>query len=252
MSHCELEKLTTHVNSKLSANRTVLELRSIAKDSDKRKILQKIGQDIREIDELLDQFQKNVATQRDMLKHLKDLDDFFQEAVQDGKHMKVNVPSHMPRRGQPVAQSSVVPGQAESQAPVQEQEAPKKPQARKHIKELTYVTVQEFEGVPPYMKGRVTYDQLNGAVESINKAVTGKYKILHQPTKSLNNASRRLHQRFKDQETKDTRGQFFIVEADIQEFSKTKVDKRFVGMLNMLRHCQRLKELRGGGLTRYL
>lgn len=57
-----------------------------------------------------------------------------------------------------------------------------------------------------YMKGRVTYDQLNAAVQSINTAVIAKYKILHQPMKSLNNVSRTLHQRFKDQETKDTKG----------------------------------------------
>lgn len=56
------------------------------------------------------------------------------------------------------------------------------------------------------MKGRVTYDQLNAAVQSINTAVTSKYKILHQSVKALNNVSRTLHQRFKDQETKDTKG----------------------------------------------
>lgn len=47
-------------------------------------------------------------------------------------------------------------------------------------------------------------------------------------------------------------GKFFIVEQDIREFAQLKVDKRFVGMLNMLRHCQRLKEVRGGGLTRFI
>lgn len=192
-----------------------------------------------------------------------------------------------------------------------------------------------------YMKGRVTYDQLNAAVQSINTTVTAKYKILHQSVKTMNNVSRTLHQRFKDQETKDTKGitvlsvclfwshssqayltsfssavhhvltvlsywelrvscllqktinstgtwtgitalitrsfilvwclkssdglkevihqcflcptgQFFIVEQDIREFAQLKVDKRFVGMLNMLRHCQRLKEVRGGGLTRFI
>lgn len=57
-----------------------------------------------------------------------------------------------------------------------------------------------------YMKGRMTYGQLNAAVQSINTAVKSKYKILHQPVKTLNNVSRTLLQRFKDQETKDTKG----------------------------------------------
>lgn len=46
-------------------------------------------------------------------------------------------------------------------------------------------------------------------------------------------------------------GWYFIVEDDIREFTQMKVDKRFQGILNMLRHCQRLRELRGGGLVRY-
>lgn len=57
-----------------------------------------------------------------------------------------------------------------------------------------------------YMKGRVTYDQLNAAVNSINTAVTTKYKIFNQSVKTLNNNSRKLLQRFKDQETKQTKG----------------------------------------------
>lgn len=57
-----------------------------------------------------------------------------------------------------------------------------------------------------YMKGRVTYDQLNATVQNINTAVKAKYRILHQPLKSLNNPSRKLLTRFKEQETKDTKG----------------------------------------------
>ncbi|KAG8012893.1 Spindle and kinetochore-associated protein 1 [Nibea albiflora] len=120
------------------------------------------------------------------------------------------------------------------------------------IREMDFITMPEFESIPQYMKGRVSYDQLNATVQCINTAVTGKYKILHQSVKTLNNHSRKLHQRFKDQETKDTKGQYFVVEDDIREFTQMKADKRFQGILNMLRHCQRLRELRGGGLTRYL
>lgn len=56
------------------------------------------------------------------------------------------------------------------------------------------------------MKGRVTYDQLNAAVENINTAVKAKYRILRQPLKSLNDHSRKLQTGFKEQETKDTKG----------------------------------------------
>lgn len=67
---------------------------------------------------------------------------------------------------------------------------------------MTFVTFADLR----YMKGRVTYDQLNAAVQNINTAVKAKYRILQQPLKSLNNHSRKLQTRFKEQETKGTKG----------------------------------------------
>lgn len=256
MNHCELEEVTQHINNKISMIKRLLELRAVAKDPDKRGTLLKIGQEVSAINELLDRFEKYVGQQRDLLKHLKDLEGFFQEDEQDAYHLKNNIPPHMPKRGQQAApqgggQVAVQSRQTDAPAAPQEQGPPRKTQ-RNQIKEMEFITVPEFDSIPPYMKGRVTYDQLNAAVQSINTAVTSKYKILHQPVKTLNNVSRSLQQRFKDQETKDTKGHFFVVEQDIKEFAQLKVDKRFVGMLNMLRHCQRLKEVRGGGLTRFI
>uniref|UniRef100_A0A8D0LBY7 SKA complex subunit 1 n=1 Tax=Sphenodon punctatus TaxID=8508 RepID=A0A8D0LBY7_SPHPU len=102
------------------------------------------------------------------------------------------------------------------------------------------------------MRGRLTYQQINGVIEEINKAVVSKYKILRQPMKSMNNANRNLCHRFQEEETKDTKGNFFIVEADIKEFTQLKVDKRFHSILSILRNCQRVREARGARLVRYV
>ncbi|XP_076876465.1 SKA complex subunit 1 [Brachyhypopomus gauderio] len=254
MSHCELEEVTRSINDKISLIKKLLDLRAVANDADKRGFLLKIEQDVNAINGLLDRFEKCVTQQRDLLKHLKELDEFFQEDVQDAHHLKENIPQHMPCKGQQAAQRGQAEGhcrQADAQVEPQEQPPPRKP-PRSHIKEMEFITVEEFDTIPQYMKGRLTYDQLNVAVRSINTAVMAKYRILQQPTKSLSNTARKLHQRFKEQETKETKGQFFVVEEDLRELAQLKLDKRFVGMLNMLRHCQRLKELRGGGLTRYM
>uniref|UniRef100_A0A5F9CZW0 SKA complex subunit 1 n=1 Tax=Oryctolagus cuniculus TaxID=9986 RepID=A0A5F9CZW0_RABIT len=103
-----------------------------------------------------------------------------------------------------------------------------------------------------YMKSRLTYCQINDVIKEINKAVISKYKILHQPKASMNSVTRNLYHRFINEETKDTKGHYFIVEADIKEFTALKVDKRFHVIMNILRHCRRLSEVRGGGLTRYV
>nr|XP_006007904.1 PREDICTED: spindle and kinetochore-associated protein 1-like [Latimeria chalumnae] len=102
------------------------------------------------------------------------------------------------------------------------------------------------------MRGRLTYDQINRVIQEINKAVVKKYKILQQPKGALNNSTRKLLYRFEEEETKDTKGQYFFVDDDIKEFTNMKLDKKFQGMLNILRHCQRLREVRGKGLVRYL
>ncbi|XP_071011488.1 SKA complex subunit 1-like [Oncorhynchus clarkii lewisi] len=252
MSHCELEDITLHLNDRISSTRRVLELRTIAKDQDKRVILGKIGQDILAIDGLLDQFEKSVGRQKDLLKHLKELEGFFEEDVQDGKNLRDNMPTHMPRKGQPAVHGIGSAGQSGPVNVQAVQQVHTRKTSKNQIREMEFITSPEFDTIPQYMKGRLTYEQLNTAVESINTAVTGKYKILNQPAKTLNNATRKLHQRFKEEENKDTKGLFFIVEADIKEFTKMKVDKRFQSILSMLRHCQRLREQRGGGITRYV
>uniref|UniRef100_A0A8D2L4M0 SKA complex subunit 1 n=2 Tax=Varanus komodoensis TaxID=61221 RepID=A0A8D2L4M0_VARKO len=101
------------------------------------------------------------------------------------------------------------------------------------------------------MRGRLTYSQVNAVIQEINKAVTSKYKIMRQPTKSMTAAVRNLYFRFQEEETKDTKGEFFIVEADIEEFTQLKADKRFHSILTILRHCQRVREIRGSRLVRY-
>ncbi|XP_062340007.1 spindle and kinetochore-associated protein 1 isoform X2 [Osmerus eperlanus] len=251
MSHCELEAVTQHINDRIVAIRRVLELRIIAKDVEKGPILRKIGQGIVATDGLLDQFEKCIGRQRDLLTHLKELEEFFKEDVRNGKHLKDNMPTHMPRKGQPlvIGEAPALCQTGPVDTPPSQPENPRKT-SKNHIREMPFITITEFENIPQYMKGRMSFDQLNAAVQSLNSAVTGKYKILQQ--KTMNNATRKLHQRFKDEETKDTKGQHFVVEADIKEFTQLKVDKRFQGILNMLRHCQRLRELRGGGITRYV
>ena len=46
-------------------------------------------------------------------------------------------------------------------------------------------------------------------------------------------------------------GLHYIVDGDIKEFTNLKLDSVGRSLLTIMRHCQRLKEIRGGGLTRY-
>uniref|UniRef100_A0A3B4A6M9 SKA complex subunit 1 n=1 Tax=Periophthalmus magnuspinnatus TaxID=409849 RepID=A0A3B4A6M9_9GOBI len=233
----ELEDFSKHIQERLASVQRMLDLSIIDLPQNKMK---KLGQVLFAIEGILEESEKYVSRQKDQLQHLKVCHVhntyFFCEVLS----------FHSTPFNHPVkVQTNTEDNQSRQPEKV-------KKVCKGYIKEMEIITIPEYESIPQYMKGRVTYDQLNAAVLCINASVSSKYKILHQPTKTLNNHSRKLHQRFKEQETKDTKGQFFIVEADIREFSETKVDKKFQGILNMLRHCQRLKELRGGGITRYV
>ncbi|XP_016522024.1 SKA complex subunit 1 isoform X2 [Poecilia formosa] len=246
----DLEEIYQHFQNKLSSLQCMLDLS--AADLPQQKI-KKLGQEVLGLGRMLEEFEKCVDQQKEQLLQLKvkfllkclELEKLFQNYLESVQHMKDNFPAHIPKRKSPVKDNKPAdnqPAWAEKTKKIN----------RNFVKEVDYITTQEYESIPHYMKGRVSYEQLNAVVEGINTAVAAKYKILCQPLKALNNHSRKLQQRFKDQETKDTRGQFFVVEEDMHEFTQMKVDKRFQGILNMLRQCQRLREVRGGGLVRYM
>ncbi|GAA6232655.1 spindle and kinetochore-associated protein 1 [Lates japonicus] len=245
----ELEDISHHIHGRITSLQRMLDLSLVELPQNK---IKKLGQELFALERLLEEFEKCVGQQREQLKHLKELEELFQKNVEDVHHMKDNIPVHMPRKKVPVNGNEPVMKKNEAADVQLAQPENVKKTNKSCVREMESITMPEFENIPQYMKGRVSYDQLNAAVQSINAAVTAKYKILHQSVKTQNNHARKLHQRFKDQETKDTKGQYFVVEDDIREFTQMKVDKRFQGILNMLRHCQRLRELRGGGVTRYI
>ncbi|XP_031724064.1 SKA complex subunit 1 isoform X2 [Anarrhichthys ocellatus] len=243
----ELEDVSHHIHDRISSVHRMLDLSVV--ELPQRK---KLGQEFVALEKLLEEFERCVGRQKEQLKQLKELEETFQKDLEDVQHLKENIPAHMPRKKGPANGGEPVLTQKEA-ADVQPAQSENVKKTNKSVvREIEVITLPEYESIPPYMKGRVSYHQLNAAVQSINTAVTAKYKILRQSAKTLNNQARKLHQRFKDQETKDTKGQYFVVDDDIREFTQMKADKRFQGILNMLRHCQRLRELRGGGITRYM
>ncbi|XP_053556379.1 spindle and kinetochore-associated protein 1 [Bombina bombina] len=249
MDSGELEELCLHINSKISLIKKTLQLRNIGQDLSLKNVLAKVGHEMHSLYEILNQLELEVQRQETIANSLKELEVSITQNFADASHLVENIPPHLPKKA--VDSSDCAPVEpAESKVTVPE--PAKKPTKEKIIKEMELITVQEFGSVPQYMKNRLTYEQINNVIEEINKAVVGKYKILHQPMKSLGNPAKKQLCRFREEETKETKGQFFIVEQDIKEFTQMKVDKRFHGMLSILRHCHRIRETRGKGIVRYI
>ncbi|XP_075898732.1 SKA complex subunit 1 isoform X2 [Nelusetta ayraudi] len=245
----ELTDFSNHIYDQISSVKRMLDL-SVAELSPNK--MKKLREELDSLDRLMEDTEHFVCQQKEQLKHLKLLDDAFRQNLEDLQHMKDNIPAHLPTKK--VVPSKDEPADSQKGAAGIQPAEPEntKKTCKTFVKEMDLITASEFESIPQYMRGRLTQDQLNVVVQSFNTAIKAKYKILHQPVKSLNNHSRKLHQRFKEQETKDTKGHYFIVEDDVRELAQMKVDKRFQGILNMLRHCQRFREVRGGGITRFL
>ncbi|NXW50838.1 SKA1 protein, partial [Nyctiprogne leucopyga] len=247
----DLEGLCFHINTKIATIKKALQLRNIGQEPSLKSMLGKIRHEMLLLHDLLNKMETEVQQQEKKKNLLKELQKAAERDQKEAQHLYENIPPHLPKPTQSCITGLTV--KHEEQTKVAECRRAKKPTKEPiPIKEISLITAEEFESVPTYMKGRLTYEQINAVVKDINKAVVGKYKILHQPLKSMNAAVRNLYHRFLEEETKETKGEFFIVEADLKQFTELKVDKRFHGILSILRHCRRMREVRGSRLVRYI
>ncbi|XP_070592513.1 SKA complex subunit 1 [Erythrolamprus reginae] len=245
-----LNDLCFHLNSKISNIKKLFLLRKIGQEPSLKTVLSKVVQEMFLLNSLLNKLEEEYNHQKRLQKSLKDLQELMERDYLETQHLEENMPIYLPK----AAQASSVGATLKEKEPckAEEKKATKKSaKISKSIREAPFITSEEFESIPAYMKGRLTFSQVNAVVAEINKAVASKYSILHQPIKSMGNATRNLYYRFQEEETKDTKGEYFIVEADIEVFTQLKADKRFHSILTILRHCHRVREIRGSRIVRY-
>lgn len=131
---------------------------------------------------------------------------------------------------------------------------PTETQSALEVSQIQPVSQSEFDRIPAYMRGRTSVDQLNLIIARINEAVIEKYELLKLNFNQLSKIQKDLVIRYRDQDCKETAGQYFIVEGDL----KSKLNGRETAFLNktgipMLRHLGRTREVRGSGkLVRFV
>uniref|UniRef100_A0A6J0V3E1 SKA complex subunit 1 n=2 Tax=Pogona vitticeps TaxID=103695 RepID=A0A6J0V3E1_9SAUR len=249
MACSDLNDLCAHLNTKISNIKKSLQLRKIDQEPSLKTVLSKVVHEMFLLNNLLNKVELECHHQERQLHQLKELQETLERDYDEARHLGENMPIHLPKANPNSAMSITVKNEQTKDAEVVH--VKKQAKEAKRIKEAAFITSEEFESVPAYMRGRLTYNQVNAVIQEINKAVVSKYKIMRQPTKSMSSAVRNLYFRFQEEENKNTKGEFFIVEADIEEFTQLKADKRFHAILTILRHCQRVREIRGSRLVRY-
>ncbi|NXP78594.1 SKA1 protein, partial [Ramphastos sulfuratus] len=200
MASPDLDSLCHHINTKISSVKRILLLRTIGQKPALKAVLCKIGKEIVVLHGLLRQMEMEVQHQEDLRDRLKELQKSAEKDEREAQHLRENIPQ-LPK---PAKIWYVVP---EHEGHYAKPQQPSKPTRKKRdIKRVGFITTEEFKNVPAYMRGRITCEQINNTVNEINKAVECKYKILHQPLKSMNAATRNLYHRFQEDETKETKG----------------------------------------------
>ncbi|GFT80904.1 spindle and kinetochore-associated protein 1, partial [Nephila pilipes] len=239
---CSVEELDKEFSKKISVVRGCLELRNIdTEDAESFKSLQMDIRDLRgqfkELKDLIKLGWEDIAKLENLLKKLERLNRRMD-------HMEENFPVVL----KPTAVEKVTKGTAK---PVDTKD-PVLSKCNKAFNKMQLITIQEFESVPKYMKGRLKYEQINKFVGEFNNALEAKYKLLSIPRKELKPAQLKEWQQLKSQESVETKGLFFCTEDDLKVYGNIKLDKASLNMMTILRHCGKVKEIRGPGpIIRY-
>eukprot|EP01024_Parvocaulis_polyphysoides_P051866 TRINITY_DN5119_c0_g1_i3.p1 TRINITY_DN5119_c0_g1~~TRINITY_DN5119_c0_g1_i3.p1 ORF type:complete len:219 (-),score=32.15 TRINITY_DN5119_c0_g1_i3:153-749(-) len=110
-----------------------------------------------------------------------------------------------------------------------------------------YITVDEFQGIPQYMRGRLTRDKLNAALEDLIDFSLQNQKLMQQ----IKQNSVRLSQTDRNRATElyynvanKNKGKFWFCEGDLRGGKTIKLDKTGKSILTIFRHLGRLQEIR--------
>ncbi|XP_052796713.1 spindle and kinetochore-associated protein 1-like [Mya arenaria] len=269
MDSASLSDLRGFFESKLQVVQTLLELRDFSEDDTCTQEMQVVKDEVRQLTTTLAVLRLDIEKQATNLQHLQGVNEDLVDLKARLAYMTDNIPDRLPRPTQsrkaesPAIQRTalkLVTNQINTSGSVGNQmktnisssKSAHCKQVNVYLPEIDFLTVEEFESCPKYMKGRLGYDHVNKFVEAMNAAYHAKYKLLKQKKSTLNDFNRKLFETYNSQKNKDTQDCYFIVDEDIKLHGKMKIDKTAQSTLAILRHCGRVREVRGGRLARYV
>ncbi|CAH0392308.1 unnamed protein product [Bemisia tabaci] len=115
----------------------------------------------------------------------------------------------------------------------------KKPVEYPHIRHLTQ---EELDEVPSYIRNRLQLDRIRAFVDNFNAVMKKKYALMRLPRNKVPKTEIPLYTAWKVQDNKETKGHSFLTKADLDTFGSAKLSKGDFTILQILRHCKRLRE----------
>ena len=115
------------------------------------------------------------------------------------------------------------------------------------VKNISFLTLDEFNKIPKYMKGRLSYELLTQAVKEFNDCVNMKYDFLAKDVNELTLNEKKKRAQLKSQMKPELKKSNFVTADDLKEYTMFKTDSSRKSVFTVLRHFQRIKENRGPG-----
>jgi len=217
-----------------------------------------LNEQILEIEKQMAVLKERVAMEKKLLPRINEFKSLVLAQQEEFRYIQTHLPARLPGKApEPLPVPLPELEKIHPPAPLveaQETVVTKKTDAKKVGSQpptLSYVTVDELENTPKYIKGRLTLDKVNAGVDEVQKLVDSKYKILSLPIAKMNDKMLRKYKMYKDMETAETKGLFFIAEQDLADTTHIKQgDATGKAIISVLRHVHRLKDL--GGATKRL
>eukprot|EP00877_Chromochloris_zofingiensis_P004965 jgi/Chrzof1/1446/Cz10g08080.t1 len=112
-----------------------------------------------------------------------------------------------------------------------------------------YITNAELAALSSYMRGRLTLDKVNAAIDEVAMYADSNHRWMHavrahQVSRIPADDRKRAQEMFHSIEAKDSvKGRFWFLETDLKSGSNLKMDKTGKSVLMVLRHVGRLAEV---------
>ncbi|BFZ01060.1 hypothetical protein BsWGS_04098 [Bradybaena similaris] len=245
MDSCTVEELSQHFEKKLSLLKNAMILSNAAADKSCIEVKNALLPLLDDVKLELWKMRREVDRAKEQLQKLEAIKTQCANLLQHLQFVVDNTPAQLPSKKCTVNQQA-----ASNQNGTNSNANSAVQQVTRSCSYLDFITVDEFEAVPKYMKGRLKYEKVNSIIEQLDKVFSEKYQILKLKTSSLNDLNRKRVEAFRLQE-KDSAGDVFIVEKDISDLASLKVDSNLRNVIMILRHCNILREVRGGGYVRF-
>ncbi|KAK7070446.1 Spindle and kinetochore-associated protein 1 [Halocaridina rubra] len=239
------------LHQKVSALKISMDIRggwgedTVGEIEDLNRELESMRSNVNSLKETVTQAKRDLASAYALLKRLQEL-----SCV--ALHMKENLPRHLPSAGASCHKGSKEKA-ASNNAERQEKASKTGCGKSKKIQTIQYISINEFESISKYIRGRLQYEQINNAINELNKAIETKYALMSRPRAKISEFDMRIVTSCRHHENKETKGLYFVVDSDIKRWSNMRLDTAGRTILTILRTLKRLREIRGpGNLIRYV